>query len=275
MRAAQSKSARVEGRAWFRWAARAGLAGRGVIYGILCVFAVEIAHHGNSSAPASGEGAVAEVARQPAGPALVIVLACGFACYALWRAIEAFSGRERPGRVRSGWIRLGWLVIAAIYAALFVRSIMLLAQGNPGSAGGSQNAEAWAGVVIRWPVGQALLGAAGVGVLIGGVSLAIWGVLHDYDSELQLERLPRWARSLPRIVGSAGDVARGGLTVLVGLYLLDAAVDGRASRVKTVDQALRSLAHEGYGVVLIGLIAIGFLCFAVYSLLFEAWLRDL
>jgi hypothetical protein len=274
-RAAETKTAQVERHGSFRWMARAGIAGRGVIYVILAIFAADIALHGNSPEPASGTGAIAEVARQPAGPVLVAILVVGLGSYGAWRAIEALSGYERPGKRQNLWVRIGWLAIAGVYMTLCVRAIVLLTTGaRIGSAGSSRHVQAWAGRVLVWPAGRVLLGAAAVGVLIGAIALATWGVAHRYKKELCLDRLPPGACKVPQILGASGNVARGFMIGLVGVYLLDAAVDGRATKVKTVDLALESLAHEGFGTVVIGLLAAGLLCFAIYSLA-EAWLRDL
>lgn len=48
----------------------------------------------------------------------------------------------------------------------------------------------------------------------------------------------------------------------------------KATKAKSVDAALQSLAHQEYGAVLLGVVAFGLVCFSVYSF-FEAGLRRL
>jgi hypothetical protein len=250
------------------------LAARGLIYVVVGIVVVDLASGASAPAQASGEGAIEEVARQPGGPALVAVLVVAMACYTLWRAVEALSGRERPGKARNVWVRLGWLVIAAVYGALCARALVLLASGDQAAAGNQGKARAWAAVVMAWPAGRELLGLAGAAVVVGGGALAVWGLTHNYDDELRLDLLPDRAQVAPKVLGAAGDIARGGLGALVGLYMLDGSLDGSASRVKTTDQALQALAHHDYGAALIYVIAVGLFGFAAYSFS-EAWLRDL
>ncbi len=255
--------------------ARAGLAARGVVYIVLAFLAADIAARGGSPAPTSGEGAVQEVGRQPAGPLLLTVLAAGFACYSAWRLVQAVTGRDKPGKPGNGWVRIGWLAICALYASLCVRAIGFLASSSNGSSSGGQSkSRAWAATVMGWPGGRVLLFIGGLAILGGGVALGVWGIAHDYEKQLRLEGRTPLIRTLPRILGAAGDVARGGVAVLVAAYLLRAAVDGRASAVKTADQALLTFTHNGYGVALIAVIAAGLLSFAAYSF-FETWLRKL
>ena len=77
-----------------------------------------------------------------------------------------------------------------------------------------------------------------------------------------------------RTLSAFGNLARGFLVALVGWYLVEAGSAGKASQAKTVDAALKALAHEAYGAAIIGLVAVGLLCFGLYSF-FEARLRRL
>src|SRR6478735_2298294 len=72
------------------WAARVGLAARGVVYIIMGLLAVLVAL--GAQAHIDQRGALTEVLAQPFGTVLVVLLAVGFACYALWRISEAILG---------------------------------------------------------------------------------------------------------------------------------------------------------------------------------------
>lgn len=269
-REAERRAGQVEGYQWFRWLARGGLCSRGLIYLLLAYLALDIALHGSAPAATSSEGALQEVAAQPGGRGLLVALTAGLAAYGLWRLAQAVTGKEKPAVTRSIAVRAGWLWIAGLYIVLCVHAVVLTAGGSPGGS----RPQAWAARALGWPGGQVLLGAVGVGALAGGVALAVWGIVHDYERQLQLGRLrPAWCRAV-KVLGAAGDAARGFLVGMVGVYVLAAAADDRPSQVKTVDLALRSLAHHHDGAVLIGVVASGLLCFALYSLC-EAALRQL
>ena len=76
------------------------------------------------------------------------------------------------------------------------------------------------------------------------------------------------------MLGGLGDLARGSLLVLVGVYLVEAAVTADPARAKSVDEALRTLVHHPFGAVAIGAIALGLLAFGLFSF-FDARLRRL
>lgn len=269
-REAETELAGVERRPWFRWLARGGLGARGVIYAILAYLALDVATNGHSPAATSGTGALEEVARQPGGWGLLVALSVGLAAYGAWRLLQALSGRENPRRPRGRWVRFGWAVIAVVYGALCAHAAELLERARTGTG----TPQPFVAQMLRWPAGSALLGAVGVGLLIGGASLAAWGALHDYERELRLGRIPRPSRVAVRALGAAGDAARGFVVGLVGAFLLDSALADDPAQAKSVDQALRSLLHAPAGPAIVAVVATGMACFAVYSFC-EAALRDI
>jgi hypothetical protein len=62
--------------------------------------------------------------------------------------------------------------------------------------------------------------------------------------------------------------------VLVGFFILKAAVLSSATQAKGLDAVFRSVASSAYGVWLLALLASGLLCYGLYCLL-EARYRDL
>ena len=76
------------------------------------------------------------------------------------------------------------------------------------------------------------------------------------------------------MLGGMGDAARGFLVVLVGIYLIEAGAASNPAQAKSVDGSLRALVHHPYGAIVIGLVALGLLCFSFYSF-FDARLRRL
>jgi hypothetical protein len=269
LRSAQRSSSR-----WFGMVARVGLAARGVIYVVLAYLVVDIALHGNSPAQTSGQGALGEVARQPEGRALLVAMAVGLASYAVWRLLQAATGQPGGGHDRNVLKRVGWLGSATIYGALCVGAINLVLGSSGGGSSSTSNPRPWAALVLGWPAGPELLGLAGAVLVAAGLALAVWGVAHDHDKELQLGHLTAASRTTVSALAGVGNAARGFLVALVGGYLLDAAVASKSTKAKSVDAALQALAHQEYGALLLGVVAFGLVCFGVYSF-FEARLRRL
>src|SRR5690348_5106389 len=137
--------------------ARAGLVAKGISYGLVGALAVGVAV-GVGGATTSREGALHRLAGSGFGKILLALLALGLAAYALWRFLEALLGDE--------WLkRVGYAGRGAIYAGLeFSAATILVGSGSHGSQ--SQKAHKATAVVLQWPAGTWLVGAAGV-VAIG------------------------------------------------------------------------------------------------------------
>ena len=254
-------------RDWLRTAARLGLGARGVIYVVFAYLAFDIARHGSAPAQADSTGALAEVDHRAGGPILLVVLAVGLACYAAWRLMDAASRGQQATR------RLGSLGIAIVYVGLLVRAVQL-ASGHATSGGASANPTPTVVRVMRWPGGTEIVGVFGIALLASGAGLAVWGVAHRYSESLALERVSRPWQQVIRTLGAVGNVTRGFLVALVGGFFLDTAITDDPAHAKGVDQALQALVHHPFGALLIGLVALGLLCFGVYSFA-EARLRRL
>jgi hypothetical protein len=252
--------------------ARIGLASRAVIYVVLAVLAYLIVANGHPPSQASGTGALAEIAKQPAGPFLVGLLSAGLLCYGGWRLAQVITGIDPAAQDRpSVWMRLGWLGIAALYFVLFAEAVSIIS-GNGASGGPANHPQGAAATVLSWPGGTVLLGLVGFALVVGALSLGVWGCVHDYSKTLDEHRAPAWVRPASRITGTVGNVTRAALVALVASYTFLAAVDDSPSREKSLDQSLQAVAHSTAGPWYMVLAATGLVSFAAYSL-FEARYR--
>jgi uncharacterized membrane protein YidH (DUF202 family) len=248
-----------------RTVGRIGIASRGVIYLLLAYLAFDIARHGSAPAQTSSTGALQELEARTGGKVLLVILASGLACYAAWRLFDALTGPS--GAIR----RIASLGAAFVYGFLCIRAVELVADHST-SGGASSNPQPWIAKVMGWSGGTVAIEVTGVVLVGGGIALGAWGLLHRYDKHLALERLSRpWQRTV-KVLGGLGDLARGSLLALFGIYLIEAAVTSDPARAKSVDQTLRTLVHHPFGALAIGAIALGLLSFGIYSF-FDARLR--
>jgi Domain of Unknown Function (DUF1206) len=277
-----AEASQVRSKHWFQKFARVGLITRAVIYGLLAYIAADLALTHTSPAEANGSGALSEVGRQPAGRALLAVLAVGLAAYALWRLAQALSRqnpeeKDRPEKETMSTIqRAGWICTAIVYFFLFGQAAVLAVSaqsGGSGSGGPSAHPQPFVATVLRWPAGPVWVGLAGGGLAIGGAALVVWGSFHDYSNVLDTRRMRRWTFRGAQVSGIAGEAARGLLIVLVSVYLLAAAVADNPAKAKSPNGALLSLDRVPAGQALLLVTVVGLLCFAVYSV-FEALYRD-
>ena len=252
---------------WVHAVGRIGIASRGVIYLLLSYLAFDIARHGSAPTQTSSTGALEELEARTGGKLLLIVLALGLGCYALWRLFDTVTGSSKL------LTRVCSLVVAMIYGVLCMRAVDLVA-GHSASGGASSNPEPLVAKIMGWSGGSAAIVLAGAALVLAGIGLAVWGFLHHYDKNLALERVSRPWQTSVKVLGGIGDFARGSLIALFGIYLIMAGAKSNPAQAKSVDQTLRDLIHHPFGAVAIGAVALGLLSYGVFSF-FDARLRRL
>jgi hypothetical protein len=245
-----------------------GTASRAVIYLLISYILVVVALNRHAPAPASGQGALAELGRQPGGRALLGLLALGLAAYSLWRLLQALGRGPALGHQGQPKVyeRAGWAALAIAYGYLCARAISLAVSPSPGRAGGaSSHPQPWVAQALRWPAGPLWVGAAGVVLGLSGLCLAIWGLAHDYRSNVDPAAAGRQLFRAARVTGALGELTRGLLMVLVAVYLVKAAVEDNPGQAKSLGQALSSFSKGAAGTVWLSLAAAGLLCFAAFT----------
>jgi len=258
---------RPRAKKWLPIVARTGLASRAVIYVMLGVLASLIVANGRPPEQASGSGALAEIAKQPAGPFLLGLLSSGLICYGAWRLSQAIAGLEPAAPDQpSAPKRLGWLATAVVYFVLFGEALTILT-GNGTSGGPANHPQSAAATVLSWPGGPVLLGILGSVLAVSAVVLGVWGCVYDYRQTLDGRRAHRWVRTATRISGTVGNVTRAALLALIASYTFQAAIDNAPSRAKSLDQSLEAVVHSPGGPWWIVLAVAGLFSFATYSML--------
>jgi len=262
LREAKSTGDAIANARWFEWLARAGLVARGVIYGIIGVLALEMAL-GAGGKTTNQSGALGELAKQPGGKILLVLMAIGLFGYALWRLLRAAVGHG-PEETDDGKERLKGLVSGIAYASLFVTCLAILF-GSSGS-GGSGSPDKATGGVLGWPGGQFIVGIAGL-VLIGvGLYQGYEGVKKKFLEKSKTEQMSEKTEKAFTTLGIAGHLARGVVFVLIGYFLAKAAIDFNPDKAVSVDGALAAVAKASYGKVLLGIVAAGTIAFGAYSI---------
>jgi hypothetical protein len=255
---------RVAHAAAFEWLARAGLVARGVVYGVIGILALKLAlgHGGDAT---DQQGALHTIAGQQFGKVLLAVVAIGLGGYALWRLVRAALGHGPEGS-DDAKERIGGLASGIAYGSLCVLAVEILL-GAGGSGGPSSQPGKTTGGVLDWPAGRLLVAVAGL--IIAGVGLyqGYEGVKRKFLERSKTEEMSRRMRRVFTAVGVFGHLARMVVFVLIGYFLVKAAVDYDADEAVGLDGALATLGQSSYGPALLGVVAGGLIGFALYSLL--------
>jgi hypothetical protein len=241
-----------------RIGARIGLVAYGITHLLIAWLALQVAF-GAGGGRTDQTGAFQTIADEPFGRVLLWVLVVGFVAVALWRLGQAVFGfsyvedtkDQVKRRVESG-------ARAAVFAALAV----LAASTALGDASGNGGREAAAGV-LGWPGGRFLVGLAGLAVLAIGAVKVKHGWEKKFTEDMDLPS-DRHAREVAVRTGQVGSVAKGIAIGLIGVLVIVAAVQFDPGKANGLDPALKMLAGEPFGMVMLGAVALGLAAYGVF-----------
>jgi hypothetical protein len=249
------------------WLGRFGLVAMGVSYGLVATLAIMLVLHWGGKAEDRG-GALQTIAQDGFGRVAVFLLAIGFGGYAIWRFAEAIFDRGGEGRDPKGLAkRAGAFGKGLIYSGLCFVAVSVLM----GSSGESNERQETAHV-LDWPGGRYIVGAVGIGFGAAALWNLFRAVSGKYKDELRTGRMGSVEEKLVTLVAIVGLCARGVVFGLISTFLIKAAVEYDPSEAIGLDGALRKLAAQDYGPVLLGLVAAGLLAYGVFCL-FQARYR--
>lgn len=244
----------------FEWLARAGFVARGVVYLLIGILAIKLAA-GDGGTSASQQGALRTIAAQPFGEVLLILVAVGLGGYALWRLARALIGHGPEGSDK-GVDRVAAFASGVVYTGLCAIAIEILLGSGSGS-GGAQKTTAG---VFGWPAGTWLVAIAGVALFGVGLYQGYRGLSKDFLKDSKTERMSPSIRRWIQRIGTVGHLARMLVFCLVGVFLVEAAIDYNPKQAVGLDGALAKLDHASYGPFALGLIAAGLIAFGGFSL---------
>lgn len=241
--------------------ARWGLASVGASFALVGILALMAAlHHGG--AKTDRQGALARVATTSWGAPVLIVVAIGFAGYAIWRFALAITGEEiESGKKKSALKRAGYAARGLFYSGLTIATIRLLLSARSASGNGSQGHVA---TVLGWPGGALLVGAIGLAFIGAGLFNGYRGITKKYRKKLKMWKIPEARRRFATAVAGFGLLTRMLLFMIIGWFLIRTAVDNDPRKTIGFDGALQQVASEPYDRVLLGIVAVGLLAYAAF-----------
>jgi hypothetical protein len=247
---------------------RVGLASYGLVHILIGVIAVQIAVSGGGQA--DQQGALSTLAGEPYGIAMIVVLVLGLVAFGIWQAFAAAIGY----RWASGWARTQRRIAAggtavAVFAVALI-GVQLLFTGSSGSSSGSSQ-QATAGL-LALPAGQVLVGVVGLVVLVMAGGTAWTGLRGSFAEDLDWTRLPDRLRQPVYWLGIGGHVLRAVAFAIMGVLFGVAAVLANPAWAGGIDAALKALASQPFGPLLLLAVALGFVAYGLYCFA-DAWAR--
>jgi hypothetical protein len=267
-RRAERAAKEVAGSGPIKTLGRVGLVAYGVVHLLVAYLAVRVAT--GSGAKADKTGALQTIAEQPAGRLLLWVLTAGLVALTVWQLAEASWGHQyrRPQRRRTlqRLVSLGEAAVAGVLAF----SSFKVASGKAGKSKGEKTA--FVDKVFDWPAGELLVAVVGLGIVAVAAYLVYRGMARRFVDDLDLAGAEPHARDAAIRLGQVGWTALGVAYGIIGLLITYSAVTYDPAKATGMDTALKALAGQPYGTLLLLIVAAGLACFGIYCL-FDARYR--
>ena len=242
---------------------RSGFLAAGAVYLAVGLLALQVAV-GFGGETGDTKGALEEIGRRPFGATLLVILAVGLLHYSAWKFVEAFKDPENVGKgLRVLYGASGFL---HIYLAYMAARIVLSGLGVMGGGeSGDQSAQSGTSWLMSQGFGRWLVG--GVGVVAFGISISQILVAYraKFREKLALRDMHAWEKIAMITLGRMGFCARALLIALVGLFLVQAAVNSDPDNAGGVAKALATLLEQPFGPWLLGATAAGLIAHGLFT----------
>ncbi len=266
---AQRRRGAVSQPDWIETAGRAGYATKGFVYVAVGGFATLAAVESGSTSEGS-RAVLQEIAQQPFGRTLLGLTGIGLLGYVVWRIIQALYNPSSSG---NGWKDLvkpmGYGSSAVVNLALAWYALQVAVQ----SAGSGGTKQEWTARLLAQPFGPWLVGAVGLAIIGAGMYLFYKAINARFMKHLQSGRMSLKRKTIVKRTGQFGLPARGVAFLLIGGFVIQAAVQTDPQEVEGLGAAFQTLANQPYGPWLMGLVAVGFMAYGVYCFMLARYRR--
>lgn len=243
--------------------ARTGYAAKGAVYAIAGVLTFMAAF--NMGGQKTSKLQVLEfLDKQPFGNVLLVLMALGLVCYSTWRFIQSIKDPEHIGDDKKGKAkRVAYFMSALIYLGLAVMAFLKGVDKNSPTSGGSGQAQQ--SHFLATDKGLIVLGIIGAAFIITGIYKFIKLRNGKFLEKFNLRSMSdEKRRKTIKNSGYAGIASRGVVFLIIGFFALKAAINSNPSQMKTTSEVFSFLQDSNYGPWLLGLVAAGFVCYAIF-----------
>ena len=240
---------------------RVGMACYGLVHLVLAYLALQVAF--GSGEQADQKGALQEIGSKAFGQVLLWALAVGLVLFGLWQFMMAavgytwVSGGKRT-RKRIGAGARGVVVIALGFSAFKIA----IGSGSGGSS--NQTQQEFTAELLKLPFGPALVVIAAAAVLGVAIASGVKGVKKKFLEDLDMNDLPGKTKRWVTWLGQAGYLAKGVVLAIVAVLLAYAGFNADPNKAGGLDAALKTLAAQPFGTVLLTVVALGLAAFGAY-----------
>ncbi|MEP6653993.1 MAG: DUF1206 domain-containing protein, partial [Myxococcales bacterium] len=261
---------------WADRLARVGYVAKGAVFLLVGGLAVAAAAGAGGKAT-DPSGALATVARHPAGRIALAVTALGLLAHAGFRA--ALVGVGEPYAARGPVLRFLRGIANAFSALIYLGMAVTagaLATGWRALAHTDKDAQTqhWSARLMAAPYGRPLLIGIAIGVLVAAVVQVVRAVgPNPVRRRLRVEEMSEWQCQAVAAVGRVAFLARATVLGVVGYYLIRAGIDSAPRLARGPAGAMQAVWHLPHGDLLLATLGAGLIAFGAYGLLEARWRR--
>jgi hypothetical protein len=245
---------------WIERLARAGYVAYGVVYVLIGVLAVQAAFGGGQAT--GQEGALRSILLAPLGRVLLGTVALGLLAYAAWRLFQGILDPEDEGRDAKGVVKRLDHVLNGLFHAALAFSAGQLALGSGGGGGGSP--DDWTATLMSQPLGRWLAVVAGAVIFGAGLYQFYKAYRADFRDELKSHEMSLREKRWTTHAGRLGYAARGAVFGVIGVFLIQAALQTDPGAARGLGGALGTLARQPFGPYILGTVAVGLAAYGVF-----------
>jgi hypothetical protein len=253
--------------------ARFGYAAKGIVYFVVGLLAAQAAI-GSSQRRIGTSGALRLIVVQPLGKVLLSIITVGLIGYVLWRLVQTvFDSESVHQETNAERIaqRVGYALSGLGYAGVARTAMELIFDVEQEDFYSAQD---WTALLLVQPLGQWLVGLAGAFVIGIGLSFLYYAYKGKFRCKFKWHEMTPTERTWAIYIGKIGITARGIVCGMIGVFLIQAALQSDADRARGLSGALETLSQQPAGSWLLGLVALGLLAYSLYSLI-EARYRQI
>jgi hypothetical protein len=238
---------------------------RGAVYVMVGWLALQAAVGIGMAAP-DQQGAFEAIAQQPAGIALLGLVAIGLLAYAAWSLVRAVFDPERLGHDAGALVtRAGYAIAGLSYAGLALAAANLVLGSGAAAQSSDAKTQDWTARLLSAPFGPPLVVIVGVIMLVVAATEFVRAYTADFRKDLSMGGLGPDLRKWIERVGRMGLAARGVVFALIGLFLIQAARHDDPSQAVGLGGALQKLAEQPHGEIWLGVVAAGLFMYGLFS----------
>jgi hypothetical protein len=254
---------------WIERLARAGYAAYGVVYLLVGALAARAAFGGGEATGQSG--ALGSILSAPLGRILLALVAFGLFGYALWRLLQGITDPDDECDGAKGVVKRVDHILNAALHALLAFTAARLALGSGGGGGGSP--DDYTATLMSQPLGRWLVLAVGLGILCVGAYQFREAYKAGFMDNLKPGEMSLRERRWAIHAGRVGFSARGVVFGVVGVFVMQAAIQFDPQETRGIGGALETLSRQPFGPYLLGGVAIGLIAYGAFMFVVARYRR--